>query len=149
MRKTLQVKIPAGVSDGERIRLKGQGAPGIGGQPSGDLYLRIRLVPHPLFDVEAHNLIITVPVAPWEAALGAKITLPTLSGDIALTIPPNSQAGQRLRIKGRGLVNKTGRGDLYAVIKVVMPKEAANAKADWDALAEKFSFNPRSEWEKR
>jgi curved DNA-binding protein len=149
VRKTLQVKIPAGVSDGERIRLKGQGAPGIGGQPSGDLYLRIRLVPHPLFDVEAHNLIITVPVAPWEAALGAKITVPTLSGDIALSIPPNSQAGQRLRVKGRGLASKNGRGDLYAVIKVVMPKNAAAAEADWQTLSGKLSFNPRAEWENR
>ncbi|MGK0442373.1 MAG: curved DNA-binding protein [Pseudohongiellaceae bacterium] len=80
--KTLNVKIPRGVADGERIRLKGQGAQSLGEGASGDLYLRIRLVPHPLFDVEGHNLIITLPIAPWEAALGGKVTLPTLSGKI-------------------------------------------------------------------
>lgn len=79
--KTLNVKIPAGVTDGERIRLKGQGAPGVGGGANGDLYLIIRLAPHPLFDVEGHDLIITVPLAPWEAALGTKVEMPTLTGD--------------------------------------------------------------------
>ena len=108
VKKSLKVKIPVGVVDGERIRLKGQGGPGQGDAPNGDLYLHIRLVPHPLFDVEGHNLVVTVPLAPWEAALGAKITVPTLSGKIHLTIAPNSQTGQRLRIKGKGLATKTG-----------------------------------------
>ncbi|MFP3588812.1 DnaJ C-terminal domain-containing protein, partial [Paraburkholderia sp. SIMBA_055] len=78
--KTLNVRIPAGVTDGERIRLKGQGAPGSGGGANGDLFLTIRMAPHPLFDVEGHDLIITVPLAPWEAALGAKVAVPTLDG---------------------------------------------------------------------
>ena len=104
--KTLNVKIPAGVTDGERIRLKGQGAPGVAGGEKGDLYLIIRLAPHPKFDVEGHDLIITVPIAPWEAALGTKVAVPTLTGKINLTIRPDSQNGQRLRAKGNGLLNK-------------------------------------------
>jgi curved DNA-binding protein len=148
--KTLNVKIPAGVSDGERIRLKGQGAPGLGGAANGDLYLIIRLVPHPLFDVEAHNLIITVPLTPWEAALGAKVAVPTLTGKINLTIPANSQSGQRLRVKGKGLVNKLGeRGDLYALFKIVIPQQAdEQSRQLWAQLAETAAFDPRAEWSK-
>lgn len=145
--KTLNVKIPAGVRDGERIRLKGQGTPGIGDAPNGDLYLRIRLVPHPLFDVEGHNLIITVPLAPWEAALGTKIQVPTLTGLINLSIPANSQTGARLRIKNRGLKSKTGHGDLFAVLKVVMPATVnEEMKRHWEQLADKAAFDPRAEW---
>jgi len=147
--KTLNVKIPAGVMDGERIRLKGQGGQGLGSAPAGDLYLRIRLVPHPLFDVEAHNLIITVPLAPWEAALGASLEVPTLSGKIKLTIPANSQTGQRLRIKGKGLLRKGGHGDLYAVLKVVMPSSAnQETKKTWQKMADIAAFDPRMEWRK-
>ncbi len=149
VRKTLKVKVPPGVGDGERIRLKGQGGPGLGGGASGDLYLRIRLVPHPLFDVEGHNLLVTVPISPWEAALGAKLTVPTLEGDIRLTVPANSQTGQRLRVKGRGLVMKQGRGDLYAVLKVVMPPAADDKQRQhWQAMAASSDFNPRAEWRK-
>ncbi len=147
--RTLNVKIPAGVLDGERIRLKGQGAPGNGEAPAGDLYLTLRLVPHPLFDVEAHNLIITVPLAPWEAALGAKIAVPTLDGRINLSIPPNSQTGQRLRVKGKGLPGKQGRGDLFALLKVVMPgKTGESTRGLWQELAEKAAFDPRAQWSK-
>jgi curved DNA-binding protein len=150
LNKTLNVKIPAGTGDGERIRLKGQGVPGIGGAPNGDLYLIIRLVPHPLFDVEAHNLILTVPLAPWEAALGCKVTVPTLSGKINLTIPANTQSGQRLRIKGKGLINKLGgQGDLYALFRIVIPAQADAATRElWTQLADKAAFDPRSEWSK-
>jgi curved DNA-binding protein len=141
--KTLNVKIPAGVTDGERIRLKGQGAPGVGGGANGDLYLIIRLAPHPLFDVEGHDLIITVPLAPWEAALGTKVEMPTLTGKVNLTIRPDSQSGQRLR-------NKQGqRGDLYAQLKVVMPTQSsAEARELWTKLSEKAGFNPRTQWSK-
>jgi len=147
VKKSLKVKIPVGVVDGERIRLKGQGGPGQGDAPNGDLYLHIRLVPHPLFDVEGHNLVVTVPLAPWEAALGAKVTVPTLSGKIHLTIAPDSQTGQRLRIKGRGLATKGGHGDLYALLKVVMPPSANDeVKALWLSLSQKTGFDPRSQW---
>lgn len=149
IKKSLKVKIPVGVVDGERIRLKGQGGSGQGNAPNGDLYLHIRLVPHPLFDVEGHNLVVTVPLAPWEAALGTKITVPTLSGKIHLTIAPNSQTGQRLRIKGKGLVSKTGTGDLYALLKVVMPPSANDdVKALWRSLSERAGFDPRAQWSK-
>jgi curved DNA-binding protein len=146
--KTLNVKIPAGVTDGERIRLKGQGAPGIAGGDKGDLYLTIRLAPHPLFEVEGHDLVIQVPLAPWEAALGTKVAVPTLTGRINLTIRPDSQNGQRLRVKGNGLMSKNGeRGDLYAQLKIVMPKHTDEAsKALWQSLADKSSFDPRAQW---
>ena len=113
-----------------------------------DRFVRVRLVPHPLFDVEGHNLVITVPLAPWEAALGTKVTVPTLSGKINLTIAPNSQAGQRLRIKGKGLATATGRGDLFALLKVVMPPSATNSKITtlWESLAKEADFDPRSQW---
>lgn len=110
--KTLNVKIPAGVMDGERIRVKGQGVPGVNGGANGDLYLIIKLAPHPLFEVMGHDLEIILPLAPWEAALGTKVSLPTLSDNILLTIPAGSQAGQRLRVKGKGLVSKKETGNL-------------------------------------
>lgn len=155
--KTLNVKIPAGTTDGERIRLKGQGMPGQGNAPHGDVYLHIRVVPHPLYDVEGHNLIIILPLAPWEAALGQKITLPTLTGKIQLSIPPNSQSGQRLRIKGKGLPmknrnadNQHNSGDLFAVLKIVMPTHADEATQQlWAQLASKTHFDARAEWSKQ
>lgn len=147
--KNLNVKIPAGVTGGERIRLKGQGIAGTGKAPAGDVYLRIRLVPHPLFDVEGHNLIVTVPVAPWEAALGAKIEVPTLAGAIQMSIPARSQNGKKMRIAGKGLPSKSGQGDLFAVLKVVMPDATGNdIEQLWQQLADKASFDPRAEWSK-
>lgn len=151
--KHLKVRIPPGAADGERIRLKGQGAPGVNGGAAGDLYLIVRLAPHPLFDVDGRDLLISVPLAPWEAALGAKIEVPTLKGRIALSVPPGSQAGQRLRIRGKGLAGKGNgaAGDLYAVLKVVMPKGAVEGEARklWEELAAKAAFDPRHEWSKR
>jgi len=146
--KTLKVKIPAGVGDGERIRIKGQGQAGEGSAPNGDLYLVIRIAPHPIFDIEGNNLLVTLPLAPWEAALGAKVTVPTLTGKITLTVPANSQSGQQLRIKGKGLKNKQATGDLYAQIKVVMPEQSdEQARKLWADLAAHCAFNPRKEWE--
>lgn len=151
MPKTLNVKIPAGVVDGQRIRLKGQGTAGENGGPNGDLWLNIRIAPHPVFDMKGSDLEVVVPVAPWEAALGAKIAIPTLKGKILLTIPAGSQAGQRMRVKGKGLVSKQQAGDLYAVIKIVMPPKSDDEKtaAIWQQLAEvETRFNPRKDWEK-
>ncbi|MNK99543.1 Curved DNA-binding protein [compost metagenome] len=143
--KSLNVKIPAGVTDGERIRLKGQGAPGIGGGANGDLYLTIRFAPHPKFDVEGENLIITLPLAPWELALGAEVAVPTLTGKINLKVPAGSQNGQRMRAKGHGLLNKAGeRGYLFVQLKAVMPKKSDDdIKALWQELAKKAAFDPR------
>jgi curved DNA-binding protein len=147
--KSLKVKIPAGVANGERIRLKGQGGPGTTKADNGDLYLQIRFAPHPMFDVDGRNLSIVVPIAPWEAILGTKVKLPTLSGDIQLNIPANSQSGQRLRIKGKGLLNKKVQGDLFAVLKIVVPTSIDEAnKTLWNELAEKSQFDPRANWSK-
>lgn len=149
VKKAVKVKIPVGVVNGERIRLKGQGQPSQMHGPNGDLYLHIRLVPHPLFDVQGHNIVLTMPVSPWEAALGAKITVPTLTGKITLTVAENSQSGQKLRIKGKGLRSKTGVGDLLVILKVVMPSSTNNeTKKLWQQLSETAAFNPRQEWEK-
>ncbi|MEJ5072812.1 curved DNA-binding protein [Enterobacter ludwigii] len=148
--KSLNVKIPAGVGDGQRIRLKGQGTLGENGGPAGDLWLIIRIAPHPLFDIVGHNLEIVLPLAPWEAALGTKVKVPTLKEPILLTIPPGCQAGQRLRIKGKGLVNKQHTGDLFAVIKIVMPPKAdEKTSALWQKIADaQTTFDPRQQWGK-
>lgn len=147
--RQLKVKIPAGVIEGERIRLKGQGAPGIGDAPAGDLYLQIRFAPHPLYLVEGSTLTITVPVAPWEAALGCKLHVPTLDGTVNVTVPADSQNGRRMRIKGKGLGKGDKRGDLYVVLRVTMPaKSSAKARALWQQLAAESGFDPRKNWGK-
>ncbi|WP_158780657.1 curved DNA-binding protein [Pantoea sp. BAV 3049] len=148
--KTLKVKIPAGVVDGERIRLKGQGVAGINGGANGDLYLIIKIAPHPLFEIDGHNLQIVVPLTPWEAALGASVQVPTLSGKIALTVPAGSQNGQRLRIKGKGLAGKSSTGDLYAILRIVMPPKGDDKIAElWRELANQAAFDPRTQWEEK
>ena len=145
--KRLNVKVPKGVIEGERIRLRGQGSIGSGSAGAGDLYLTIRLAPHALFEVEGDNLILVLPISPWEAALGTKVEVPTLTGKISLTITPNTQSGNKLRVKGRGLQRKVLTGDLFAVIKVVMPPTAtAQAQELWHTLASTVDFNPRAQW---
>ncbi|MGG4607443.1 curved DNA-binding protein [Providencia sp. Me31A] len=146
--KTLNVTIPAGVIDGQRIRLKGQGTVGENGGENGDLWITIRIAPHPLFDIKGHDLEVVVPLAPWEAALGTKVTIPTLKDPIVITVPANSQAGQKLRLKGKGLMHKGHTGDLYAIIKIVMPdSNNAESNALWQKLAEaQQSFDPRKNW---
>jgi len=145
--RTLKVKIPAGVIEGERIRLKGQGAPGIGNAPAGDLYLQIQFAPHPLYLVEGSTLTVTVPIAPWEAALGCKLQVPTLEGTISLTVPPDSQNGKRMRVKGRGLGKGDRRGDLFVVLRIVMPEASTERERTlWRQLSEQTSFDPRKNW---
>mgnify|MGYP002629413778 CR=1 FL=1 len=149
-KKNLKVKIPKGTVDGERIRLKGQGGPGQGKAAAGDVYLKIKLAPHPLFDVSGHDLTLTLPLTPWEAALGTTVKVPTLHGRISLNIASEAQTGQRLRVKGKGLPTKQhGHGDLYVVLKVVMPdKIDADSKKLWEQLASNSKFNPRDALEK-
>jgi curved DNA-binding protein len=147
--RTLKVKIPSGVIAGERIRLKGQGAPGIGDAPAGDLYLQISFAPHPLYLVEGSTLTITVPLAPWEAALGCKVQVPTLEGAVSLTVPANSQNGKRMRIKGKGLGKEDKRGDLYVVLRVTMPETASEEEqALWRQLSGVCAFDARKNWGK-
>ncbi|WP_297820175.1 DnaJ C-terminal domain-containing protein [uncultured Paraglaciecola sp.] len=152
IKKSLIVKIPQGISDGERIRVKGQGAPGQGAVNSkntlnGDLFLHIRLVPHPLFDVQGINLLLTLPLTPWEAALGTKLEVPTLDGKINLNIPPNSCSGKKLRIKGKGLKSKTSQGDLLTILKIdIPPSTTSETKKLWEQLSEIEQYNPRADW---
>jgi curved DNA-binding protein len=144
--RTLKVTIPAGVVEGQRIRLAGQGSPGIGGGPAGELYLEVGFRPHRLFTVEGRDLTLTLPIAPWEAALGATVQTPTLAGPVDLRIPPNAKAGQKLRLKGRGLPGTTP-GDQYVVLKIVLPPaDTPRAKELYEQLQRELPFDPRMEW---
>lgn len=136
--RTYEVKIPAGITDGARIRLAGQGAEGAGG--AGDLYLRIHLEPHELFKANGHDLETEVKVTPWKAALGGKVTVPTLAGNASLSIPPGTQSGQRLRLRGKGI---GGKGDLYAVFQIAVPTRLTSKEKDlFEQLARASSFDP-------
>lgn len=122
----ITARIPAGVDSGSTIRLSGQGHPGMGGGPNGDLMVKIRVAPHPYFRRDGSNLLVDVPISLTEAALGAKVDVPTLSeGLVTVTVPPGSASGTRLRLRGKGIVNrKTNEpGDLYAILQIVVPKE--------------------------
>jgi curved DNA-binding protein len=143
--RQLEVNIPKGVREGQHLRLAGQGAPGLGGASPGDLYLEITLRPHPHFRVDGHDVYLDLPVAPWEAALGATVTAPTPDGSVQLTIPPGWSSGRKLRLKGKGLPGKTP-GDLYAVLSIAVPSADTDAaKAAYKSLASTFPhFNPRS-----
>lgn len=144
-RKTLNVKIPAGMTSGQHIRLKGQGSPGIGGGSPGDLFIEMELAPHPLFAVSGHNLTMTLPVTASEAALGASIKVPTLGSAVNLKVPKGATSGQKLRLKGKGLQGKHP-GDQIVVLKIALPKHhSEKAEALYQQLAEEEqSFNPRS-----
>ena len=144
--QTHKVKIPPGVRDGQRLRLSGKGEPGTGGGPPGDLYLRVRLASHPDFRVEGGDLYYDLDLAPWEATLGASISVPTLSDPVSIKIPPGTQNGQRLRVKSRGLPDRDSeKGDLYVVARVQVPKEVNDReKGLWAELARESHFNPRN-----
>jgi curved DNA-binding protein len=143
--RQLEVNIPRGIRDGQHLRLKGMGGPGHGTGPPGDLYLEVHFAPHRLFRVEGQDLYIDVPVAPWEAALGASVTVPTPDGKVQLTVPAGSPPGRQLRLRGKGLPG-TPPGDLYAVLTIVLPPATGDAaQAAWRALAGSFAgFNPRA-----
>jgi curved DNA-binding protein len=144
---TFQVRIPAGVTSGKRIRVPGQGEPGSGGAPAGDLYLRVRHAAHPDFHTEGSDLYYDLDLAPWEAVLGAELTVPTLDGNLKLRIPAGSESGQQLRVRGRGLPKgKTGeRGDFHATLTIHLPTEhTAEETALWEKLRSVSKFNPRT-----
>ena len=129
--RRLSVKIPAGVRDGQRIRLAGQGAPGAAGGPSGDLFLRVRVRPHPLFQRDGDDLRMELPVALHEALLGAEVTVPTLKGRVSLRIPPETQNGRTIRLAGQGMPRATGgHGDLYVTVKVVLPTKLSEKERE-------------------
>ena len=144
---SFQVRIPAGVTDGKRIRVPGQGEPGSGGATAGDLYLRVRHAAHPDLHTEGHDLYYDLDLAPWEAVLGAELTVPTLDGSIKLRIPPGSENGQQLRVRGRGLPKgKSGeRGDYHATVTVHLPTKPSTEERElWEKLRTTSNFNPRN-----
>lgn len=144
----LSVKIPAGVENGSTIRLAGQGQPGFGGGPAGDLLLKVRVGEHRFFRREGKNLVLDVPVTPTEAALGAKVEVPTLSeGMVSVTIPPGSSSGRKLRLRGKGVLDQRSkqRGDQYVVVKIVVPPELTDeARRAYEALAAAAPHSPRA-----
>jgi curved DNA-binding protein len=143
-RRRLKVKIPAGVTAGQRIRLSGQGAQGASGGRSGDMYLEVELESHPVYRVEGKDVHMDLPIAPWEAALGATVKVPTLGGNFDIKIPPGSQSGRKMRLRGRGLGQKD-KGDLYVHLQIVTPKaDTAAAKTLYEKMARELAFNPRS-----
>ena len=145
--RSLTVKIPTGVVNGTRIRLHGQGLPGGGKQPAGDLYLDVELAPHRLFQVDGHDLTLAVPIAPWEAALGAEVAVPTLGGTVTATIPAGSQSGQKLRLRGRGLPGDPP-GDQYLTLGITLPPRLSEAaKALYRELSKEAAFDLRAHFD--
>jgi len=141
--KTLSVQIPKGVVEGQTIRLKGQGSPGTGKAPAGDLYLEVQFKPDPIYRPVGKDLYVDLPVAPWEAALGASVKMPTPAGAILLKIPPGSNHARELRVRGRG-IPAAPPGDLYAVLKIVWPPaDTDKAKKIYEEMARELAFNPR------
>jgi len=143
--KRYEVKIPAGVTEGSRIRLAGQGGVPPGGHEPEDLFLRVHIAPHPIFKLEDVDLHVEVPIAPWEAALGAKVEVPTLEGAVHMTVPPGTQSGKRFRLPGKGLPRIGGpRGNLYATIKITVPQTLSPKERElFQELQKISSFNPR------
>ena len=143
--RQLEVNIPKGVRDGQQLRLVGQGGPGQGGRPAGDLYLEVSIRPHAHFRLDGRDLYLDLPITPWEGALGARVPVPTPDGALELGIPAGSWSGRKLRLKGKGLPGTTP-GDLYAVLQVTAPPVQTQADRDaYTALAQAHAdFNPRS-----
>ena len=141
--RKLDVSIPKGIRAGQHLRLAGQGAPGLGGGAAGDLYLEIVFKPDPKFRADGRDVYANLPLAPWEAALGAAVMAPTPEGPVRLTIPPGSVAGRQLRLKGRGIPG-TPPGDLYVVLTIALPPaDSETAREAYRAMAAAFDFNPR------
>ena len=143
--RAFRARIPRGATDGQRLRLRGKGGPGANGGPPGDLYLQILLEPHPLYRVSGHDLEIEVPIAPWEAALGAQVEVPTLEGRVTMKVPPGSKGGQKLRLAGKGLPRPGGgAGDLYAALNIVVPGTLTEReKKLYEELREASRFDAR------
>lgn len=143
---TVTVRIPPGVEDGGRIRLRGKGGEGIGGAPAGDLFARVRVRPHPVFRREGLDLHLTLPITVSEAIRGAQVDVPTLDGRATVTVPPGTDGGSRLRLRGKGVERNGRSGDLYAVVQIRVPKKLDDAgRAALDRLAESDTADPRKE----
>ena len=145
--RQLDVKIPKGIRAGQQLRLAGQGSPGHGQGSAGDLFLEVEFRPHRHFRVDGRDIVLELPVTPWEAALGASVMVPTPDRRVELRIPPNSAAGRRMRLKGLGLPGEPA-GDLYVVLVIALPpSESTAAQQAWRTLAKAFDFNPRASME--
>jgi len=144
--RSFKVRIAKGATSGQRLRVPGKGGKGASGRRDGDLYLNIVLKPHPLFRPDGHDLYLDLPLAPWEAVLGATVRVPTLAGPVHLKVPPGTQAGRRLRLSGRGLPQpRGGAGDLYAIVQIAVPETTgARERALYSELASASGFNPRA-----
>ena len=142
----IEVRIPKGVKDGERLRVKGKGTPGRGGGPPGDLYLRIHASPHPVFQRQGSNIVVTLPLWPWEAALGTEVEVPTLTGTVRLKIPPKSQSNHKMRLRGKGLPSRGGKhGDQIVILNIVLPSEmSAHEQQLYEQLKTIDHPNPRA-----
>ncbi|MGF1548855.1 MAG: DnaJ C-terminal domain-containing protein [Thiotrichales bacterium] len=142
--RNLKVRVPKGVTDGQKVRLAGQGQGGRGGGASGDLLVTVQVEPHARYRLDGKDIELTLPIAPWEAALGAQVTIPTLDGRVQLKIPPGAKGGQRMRVKGRGMPGATP-GDFYVRLQIEAPPAQTEAqKALYERLREGFDFNPRA-----
>jgi len=143
--RSYTVTIPPGVNDGRRIRLAGEGGRGLGDGPAGDLYLVVRLLPHPLFRVQGRNIHVDLKLAPWEAALGASVPVATPGGETTVTVPPGSSSGRRLRLRGQGMPDPAGHpGDLFAEIKIMVPPRLSDRERElFSELAASSTFDPR------
>lgn len=143
--KRYEIKIPAGVTEGSRVRLAGQGGVPPRGREPADLFLRVHIAPHPIFTLDDVDLHVEVPIAPWEAALGAKVEVPTLDGAVHMTVPPGTQSGKRFRLRGKGLPHIGGqRGDLYATIRIAVPHPLSPKEQElFQELQKTSSFKPR------
>lgn len=142
--RSLKIKIPQGITSGQQMRLASQGSPGVGNGPAGDLYLEIDIEPHRYYVVEGRDVYLTLPITPWEAALGTKVKVPTLGGPVDLKIAEGSQAGQKLRLKGRGLPAKSTPGDQYVLLQIVTPPaKTASARMCYEKMAKEIPFDPR------
>ena len=144
--RTLRVTIPVGVTDGQQIRLAGQGSPGIGGGPAGDLFLEVNLRPHARFKAEGRDVTLTLPVAPWEAALGETVAVPTLGGPVDMKLPAGARSGQKLRLRGRGLPGASP-GDQFVVLEIVLPPDSPRAREFFEQMKRELPFDPRAEFE--
>ena len=143
--KTLEVTVPAGVKDGQKIRLAGQGNPGMSGGPKGDLYLKIRLMSHHMFKLADADVILDLSLTPWEAALGTTLRIPTLDGAVEMKIPPGMGSGKKLRIKGRGLGSGTRKGDQYVRIMIQVPERLSEKERElMEKLRDVSEFKPRT-----
>lgn len=147
---TIDVNIPPAARDGSMIKIKKQGQPAAGGSEPGDLYVRLKIRPHPVFTVSGDDITVEVPVSPWEAVLGTTIEVATIDGRAEMKIPPGAQGGQRLRLRGQGLNKRDGgRGDEYVKLKVVVPTNPTDREKQlYKELSEAASFNPRASREK-